>query len=250
MVNFGDLRSIEEVEKQLGIKKLTPSELLGRKLNEFEKKYAPKVLYVAGSMRIPLPEPRVSVIGTRNPSPEGLEAARNITEYLVERNVVIASGLARGIDTVAHKTAIERGGKTIAVLGTPLNRFYPAENKDLQKLIMKEHLAISQYPLGWVTKPKHFVIRNRTMALISDASIIVEAGETSGVISQGWETLRLGKPLFLWKLLVKKDLEWVSKMRNYGAIVLESIDDLEYVVEEMLPPSEEMSFAEKLKIEA
>ena len=115
---------------------------------------------------------------------------------------------------------------------------------------MKEHLAISQYPLGWITKPKHFVLRNRTMALISDASIIVEAGETSGVISQGWETLRLGKPLFLWKLLVKKGLEWVSKMRKYGAIVLENIDDLEYVVEEMLPPSEEVPLAEKLKIEA
>jgi len=231
------------------IRQLKPSELLGRPLNEVEKKYAPKVLYVAGSMKIPLPAPRVAVIGTRNPSDEGIEAAAEITKELVKHKIVVVSGLARGIDTVAHKTAIESGGKTIAVLGTPLNRFYPPENKPLQKLIMKEHLAVSQYPIGYITKPKHFVFRNRTMALLSDASIIIEAGETSGVISQGWETLRLGRPLFLWKLLANRDLEWVKKMIKYGAIVLRDIDDLRYVVEEISPPLEGAIQIEEIEIE-
>ncbi len=202
------------------------------------RKYAPKILYIAGSLQIPLPDPRVAVIGTRNPSKDGRNAATQLTKKLVERGVIIVSGLAKGIDTIAHRTAIKYGGKTIAVLGTPLNRFYPAENRPLQELIMKEHLAVSQYPLGCITKPKHFVMRNRTMALLSDASIIVEASETSGVVSQGWETLRLGRPLILWKLLVDKDYPWVKKMIEYGAIVLEKIKDLDFIIEDLFPPIE------------
>jgi DNA processing protein len=222
----------------MGIKKLTPFELLGRPLNEIERKYAPRVLYAAGSLKIPLPSPRVAIIGTRKTSHEGIRDATKITRELVERGVIIVSGLARGIDTVVHKTTINDGGKTIAVLGTPLNKFYPSENKPLQELIMKEHLAVSQYPIGHVTKPKDFVFRNRTMALLSDASIIIEAGKASGVISQGWETLRLGRPLFLWKLLLNKGLKWVEKMIKYGAVVLKDVDDLFYVVEGVSPPLE------------
>jgi len=220
------------------IKKVSPSELLGRPLNEIEKRYAPKELYISGSMKIPLPGPRVAIVGTRSPSEQGKRDAMEITKKLVEQGVIIVSGLARGIDTVAHKTAIEYGGKTIAVLGTPLNKVYPKENKSLQDLIMREHLAVTQYPIGCITKPKHFVLRNRTMALLSDASIIVEAGETSGVISQGWETLRLGKPLFLWKLLMGRDLGWAKDMMRYGALKLKNIKDIDFVIEEIFPALE------------
>jgi len=229
---------------EVNIRKITPEELLGRKLNDFERKYAPKELYIAGSMKIPLPEPRVAVIGTRKPSSKGIGAASKITKVLVKHSVVVVSGLAKGIDTVAHRTAIKNGGKTIAVLGTPLNKFYPAENRPLQELIMKEHLAISQYPFGYITKPKHFVLRNRTMALISNASIIVEAGESSGVISQGWETLRLGRPLFFWKSLVEKDFKWIREMMKYGACVLQNINDLKRAIREMLPPPAEIPKSE------
>ncbi|RLI78632.1 DNA-processing protein DprA [Archaeoglobales archaeon] len=218
------------------VKEVTPEELLGRQLNQFEKRYAPKILYVTGSIQIPLPEPRVAVIGTRNPSLKGIKAAIEITKTLVKHKAIVVSGLARGIDTIAHETAIKCGGKTIAVLGTPLNRFYPSENRSLQELIMREHLAISQYPIGYITKPKHFVLRNRTMALISNASIIVEAGESSGVISQGWETLRLGRPLFFWKTLVEKDIKWVKEMIKYGANVLRNINDLKRAIRELIPP--------------
>jgi len=230
------------------IRNVSPSEILGRPLNEIEKKYAPKELYISGSMRIPLPGPRVAIIGTRHPSEQGVKDAVEITRKLVEYGVIIVSGLARGIDTVVHKTAIEHGGKTIAVLGTPLNRVYPRENESLQELIMREHLAISQYPIGCVTKPKHFVLRNRTMALISDASIIIEAGETSGVISQGWETLRLGRPLFLWKLLVDRNLDWVNDMMKYGALRLNDIRGIESVIEDIFPPLEGVVDVKSLEI--
>ena len=94
---------------------------------------------------------------------------------------------------------------------------------------MKNHLVISQYPVGHPTTPKDFVFRNRTMALISDATVIVEAGESSGSLHQGWETLRIGRPLFICKDVVEnKKLEWPKEMLKYGAMTFdEPLDILE-----------------------
>jgi DNA processing protein len=209
------------------IRSLTVENLLGRTLNDVESKYAPELLYVHGSLEIPLPCPRVSIIGTRKPSPEGLADAHSIAKKLTENQIIIVSGLADGIDTAAHKTAIDSGGKTIAVLGTPLDKVYPRKNSDLQQEIMERHLAISQFPQGYPVTRKNFVIRNRTMALISDASIIVEAGDSSGSLHQGWETLRLGRPLFIWKsLLDDSRLDWPKTMVEYGAMELDNPMDV------------------------
>jgi DNA processing protein len=203
--------------------------LLGRPLNDIEKTNAPKMIYYKGVMKFPLPCARVSIIGTRGPSKEGILAAEEVSKILIKKKVVIVSGLAKGIDTIGHETAIKYGGKTIAVIGTPLNKTYPKENTELQKEIMKNHLVISQYPVGHPTTKKDFVLRNRTMALISDASIIVEAGEGSGSLYQGWETLRLGRPLFICKSVVHNPkLKWAKEMIEYGAIELDNpIDILE-----------------------
>lgn len=204
-------------------------DLLGRQLNNIEKKFAPKIIFYKGSMEIPVPCPRVSIIGSREASEKGLAEAKEISKILIENKVVIVSGLAKGIDTIGHKTAIEYDGRTIAVIGTPLNKVYPKENFELQEEIMKNHLVISQYPVGYSTTPKDFVLRNRTMALISDATVIIEAGESSGSLHQGWETLRLGRPLFICKDVVENSqLEWPEKMIRYGAMKLdEPIDILE-----------------------
>ncbi len=204
-----------------------PKELLGRPLNDIELKYAPKVIYYKGSMEIPLPCPRVSIIGSRQASEKGLLEAEEITKILIENETVIVSGLAKGIDTTAHQTAIKYGGRTIAVIGTPLNKVYPKENLRLQEEIMKDHLVISQYPVGHSTTPKDFVLRNRTMALISDATVIVEAGDSSGSLHQGWETLRIGRPLFICKAVVKNSkLKWPKKMIEYGAMELDEPTDI------------------------
>lgn len=201
--------------------------LLGRPLNDIEEKYAPDIIYYNGSMEIPLPCARVSVIGTRKPSKIGLLAAEELSKILIENHVVIVSGLAKGIDTVGHETAIKNGGKTIAVIGTPLNKTYPKENTKLQEEIAKNHLLISQYPVGHKTTPKDFVFRNRTMALISDASVIVEAGESSGSLYQGWETLRLGRPLFICTSVIQNPkLKWPKEMIEYGAIELDDPVDI------------------------
>jgi len=200
------------------MQKITIRELLGRGLNYLERKYAPNELYVEGVMKLPLRDPRVSIIGTRNPSPNGQNVTRMIVERLVKEGIIVVSGLARGIDTVAHATAIERGGKTIAVLGTPLNRFYPPENKDLQLKIMKEHLAITQFSPNHVTIPSDFLKRDRTIALISNATIIVEAKQSGGTVFTGWEAIRLGRPLFIWKdTYDNPNLLWMQEMKKNGA---------------------------------
>jgi len=208
----------------------TLEELIGP-LNDVETKYAPKHLYVAGQLPIPLPSPRVAVIGSRKASIKGLTAASNIARVLAEHKVIVVSGLAEGIDSAAHNGAIKANGNTIAVLGTPLDKVYPRQNAQLQDLIMRKHMAVSQFPIGYPVQPKNFVIRNRTMALIADASIIVEAGNSSGSLHQGWEALRVGRPLFIWSpLMHDRSLDWPEKMAMYGAM---EFNDPEEVLDEL-----------------
>ena len=199
-------------------------ELLGRSLSEAERRYAPRVVHIAGRLPIPLPVPRVSVVGTREPSHEGIEFAKRLVEGLVREKAVVVSGLARGIDTAAHTTAIERGGRTVAVLGTPLNVFYPPENRSLQLRLMREHMVISQFPPGSPVSKKNFPMRNRTMALLSDATVIVEAKERSGVVYQGWECIRLGRPLLINASLTRAP--WVERMAERGALLFETVDEV------------------------
>jgi DNA processing protein len=199
---------------------LMPEHLLGRPLAKREARYAAMRLYVVGRIPIPLPAPRIAVVGTREPSLKGVELTKRLVRNLVKEGVTVVSGLARGIDTVAHRTAIEEGGRTVAVLGTPLNIFYPPENKALQLKMMREHMVVSQFPPGSPVTRKNFPMRNRTMALISDATVIVETEERSGVIYQGWECIRLGRPLLIHASL--KDLTWVGKMIEYGAHLFET----------------------------
>lgn len=219
------------------IKKVSVENLIGP-LNEIESKFAPSWLYTTGNISIAKMTPRVSVIGSRHPSEDGLKNAQNLVGRLLQLNAIIVSGLALGIDTIAHRTAINNGGKTIAVLGTPLDKCYPKENYFLQKEIMNNYLAISQFPSGYPIQRKNFPIRNRTMALISDASIIVEAGETSGSLSQGWEALRLGRPLLILDNIIKNNrkLEWPHKMIKYGARPI-SLKKRSEELLEILPPS-------------
>ena len=201
---------------------------------QIEQKFAPSKLFLSGKS-IPLPGPRVAIVGSRKASSQGIVLAQEISSYLARKSVVVVSGLAEGIDTAAHEAAIKQGGSTVAVLGTPLDKFYPARNHGLQKRIMRDHWVVSQFPVGYPTEPKNFVIRNRTMALISDASIIIEAVETSGSLHQGWEALRLGRPLFISKVITDNaSLKWPKKMMEYGA---DELTDYEEVIE-VLPSSE------------
>lgn len=182
----------------------------------------PSALYIAGDARLLNPTVRrVAIIGTRRPTDLGRARVRRLVRELVQDKICIVSGLAEGIDTEAHQAAIRSGGKTIAVVGLPLDRVYPKKNAPLQEYIGREHLLISQFKLGVVTHPSFFVQRNRTMALLCDATVIIEAEDASGTLSQATETLRHNKPLFILRsALDRTDQQWPARFVKRGAAVL------------------------------
>jgi DNA processing protein len=213
-------------------KSFTPEELLGP-LNDVERKNAPEHLYVAGNVELLRRGTRVSIVGSRKASSDGLRRTRALSKALVERGVTVVSGLAEGVDAAAHEAALAAGGHTFAVIGTPLDQAYPAKNRALQERLAREELVVSQFPHGYRVQPKSFPMRNRTMALLTDATVIVEAGEKSGTLHQGWEALRLGRLLFLMEsIATNPSLSWPKELMRFGAQVL-SRENLELVLDEM-----------------
>jgi DNA processing protein len=140
----------------------------------------PAVLWIRGDVRL-LARPGIAVVGTRHPSPYGTGMAELLSRDLAHRGLVILSGMARGVDTAAHKGAIEAGGKTVAVWGTGIDVIYPKENKKLAEQIAATGGAIvSEYPLGTFPAPQNFPIRNRILSGMSVGVLVIEAAEYSG----------------------------------------------------------------------
>lgn len=195
-------------------------DLIGE-LSPIHKRIAPQTLYVTGDVELVRQSPKVAVVGSRKATPEGLDNAVRVTQALLDLDTTVVSGLAAGVDTIAHRTAIETGGRTFAVIGTGLDRTYPVENRALQAHLAEHSAIVSQFAPGSAVTRANFPQRNRTMALLSDAIAIVEAGETSGTISQAWEALRIGRPVLLLETVAENPaLTWPGKMLGYGAEVL------------------------------
>jgi DNA processing protein len=154
----------------------------------------------------------VAIVGTRGVTPEGAARSRRLAHELAMAGVVVVSGLAKGVDTEALTAAVDTGGRVVAVIGTPIDRAYPAENKRLQERIYREHLLISQFAPGERVFPTNFPERNKLMAALSDATAIIEAGDTSGTLHQAAECGRLGRWLFIAKSVVDNPvLQWPKK---------------------------------------
>lgn len=175
----------------------------------------------------------VAVVGTREPSEEGAASCRAIVRRLVRDGFTIVSGLARGIDRIAHETALECGGRTIGVIGTPLDVEYPPENAALQQRIAADHLLISQVPfLRYALQTMHvnrffFPERNKTMSALTLGTIIVEAGETSGTLIQARAAIAQERKLFILASSFRKPtLTWPAKYEQRGAIRVESYRDI------------------------
>lgn len=170
----------------------------------------------------------VSVIGSRTVSEQGRLRARRVSVELSRVGVVVTSGLAKGVDTAAHSGALEAGGRTIAVIGTPLDRSYPAENGLLQEGIYRDHLLLSQFADGSRTYPSDFPKRNRIMAALTDASVIVEASDTSGTLHQAAECVRLGRPLYIMRSVAENiALDWPKKfLAQPNVFVLASTEQI------------------------
>jgi len=215
-----------ELEKYLYIteSQCVPEKLKLEILNGCAADY-PYVFY-RGNLDV-LNEKSVSVVGTRSPTEEGKQRTAAVCRYLIQGGYVIVSGLAKGIDTVAHTSAVANGRPTIAVLGTPIHKIYPAENKNLAEQISSSGLLLSSALPHEETGKYLFPRRNRLMARISIATVIIEAGETSGVVHQASECLRQKRKLiFLRSLADRNDIEWVGKFINSGAIVAENGEHL------------------------
>jgi len=195
--------------------------------------YPIEVLYFQGWWDL-IASNSVAVVGTREASEEGKARARKLVRELVNDKITVVSGLAKGIDTVVHTTAIAEGGRTIAVIGTPLSLRYPKENTQLQDLIAKEHLLLSQVPIVRYQQTPNptvnrffFVERNITMSALTLGTIIVEAGETSGTLVQARHALKQGKKLFILDSNFKNPaLTWPAKFEEQGAIRVRDYEDI------------------------
>ena len=177
--------------------------------------------------------PSVAVVGTRKPSDDGVKRTRKLVKGLLADKFTIVTGLAEGIDTVAHETAIAEGGQTIAVIGTPLGHNYPKSNSTLQKLIANEYLLISQIPVERYeaqtprTNRFFFPERNKTMSALTEATVIVEAGETSGTLTQAREAIKQGRKLFILNSCFENSrLTWPAKFEAQGAIRVREYADI------------------------
>ncbi len=191
-----------------------------------------KVLYYQGNWDLTY-LPSVAVVGTRSPTPEGIERTKYLVKRLITDQFSIVSGLARGIDTTAHQAAIEGGGVTIGVIGTPLNQYYPPENRDLQNLIAGDFLLVSQVPFlryekqGYRQNRFFFPERNITMSALTQATVIIEAGETSGTLVQAKAALQQGRKLFILENnFSNKALSWPKKFEEQGAIRAKDYNDI------------------------
>ena len=177
--------------------------------------------------------PSIAVVGARKPTAEGLARTRRLVRELVSDEFTVVSGLAAGVDAAAHETAIEENGRTIAVLGTPLSHSYPKEHRALQRYIAEHFLVVSQVPVMRYESQDYrrnrgfFPERNATMSALTQATIIVEAGETSGTLTQARAALRQGRKLFVLDSCFRDPrLTWPARFAEQGAIRVRDYEDV------------------------
>lgn len=171
------------------------SKLFPDKLKQLEK--CPNQIFLQGNKQI-LSEFSLGVIGSRNCSVLGKTIAQNISEELAEKDITIISGLARGVDTIAHKACVENNSKTIAVLGGGHNKIYPSENRKLaEDIIQKGGVIISEYPPEYPPLKNNFRERNRIIAALSDGIILIEAKKNSGSLITVKHAEKLNKKIFV-----------------------------------------------------
>lgn len=192
------------------------------------------LIYFKGDLGL-LDSHSVSVVGARKATHEGLVRAATVSRQLVENDITVVTGLAAGVDTAATRSALESSGRTIGVIGTPIDEFYPKENEALHETVAREHLLISQVPLyryskqPFKTKRYYFPERNELMAAISDATIIVEASDTSGTLSQARACLHQGRPLFIMRSCAENPtVSWPARFLEKENVY--KLDDIDQVL--------------------
>lgn len=181
----------------------------------------------------------VAVVGTRKPSEKGLRKATEIAAGLAVRGVPVISGLAGGVDTAAHRGALDAGGRTVAVIGTGIFQHYPKENAALQDELSASHLVLSQFwPQANPTKTS-FPMRNAVMSGYAAATVVVEAAWKSGARMQARLALQHGRPVLLLKDLLEHD--WAREYARWpGTRVVSGPDDVLAQLDDILAPTAEL----------
>ena len=156
---------------------------------------SPPVIYMKGSLT-PADEFSVAMVGTRRVTAYGQQVARETSTFLAGHGLTIVSGLARGVDALAHQHALQAGGRTIAVMGCGVDVIYPPEHRQLAEAIIENGALISDYPLGTQPEGINFPPRNRIISGLSLATIVVEAGERSGALITADFALEQGRDVF------------------------------------------------------
>jgi DNA processing protein len=187
----------------------------------------PLVLYVRGNPRILL-DTGIAVIGTRHPTPYGLGMAERLSQDLANCGLVIISGLARGIDSIAHKGAVLARGRTIAVFGTGVDVIYPRENRKLAEQILELGGAlVSEFPLATGPNPHNFPLRNRIISGLSRGVLVVEAGEYSGTRITSRCALEQCREVFAVPGNVTNKLAWTpNTLIKQGAKLVATWEDV------------------------
>ena len=177
--------------------------------------------------------PRIAIVGARKATVEGRRRATQLARDCARAGVVVVSGLAEGIDYAAHTAAIEHDGKTIAVIGTPLDAVYPPKHAELQRKIYREHLLLSPFTWGEKFVPTNFPERNRIMARLAMATIIIEASDTSGSLHQAAESVQVGHPVFIAAAVLENPkLTWPKRFigddKPLGRVLKTSADVIDF----------------------
>ncbi|MBL6982085.1 MAG: DNA-protecting protein DprA [Anaerolineales bacterium] len=156
---------------------------------------APPVLYLCGEYQ-PEDEWAVAIVGTRRVTAYGRQVTEQIARTLAASGVTVVSGLARGVDAIAHQSAIDAGGRTLAVLGCGVDRIYPPEHRQLTEQVISNGALISDYPMGTPPDARNFPPRNRIISGLSMATVVVEAGEKSGALITANFAVEQGREVF------------------------------------------------------
>lgn len=187
--------------------------------------HPPERLYALGNPDA-LTAPRVSIVGTRQSTAYGERVTRSLTTALVRAGVCVISGMARGIDGTAHRTALDTGGRTVAVLGTGIDVPYPAGHRQLHRMIVERGLVLSENPPGMTAHQGAFPKRNRIIAALAPVTVVVEAGRQSGALNTAGQALELGRTVAAVPGPIDSEQSAGSnELLRDGAVMIASIDD-------------------------
>lgn len=195
-----------------------------RRLKEIEQ--PPPVLYLRGEL-IPEDTWAVAIVGTRRVTPYGRQVTEEIAAFLAANGVTVVSGLARGVDAIAHSAAIKAGGRTLAVLGSGVDRIYPPENRAIAEQIFEHGAVLSDYAPGTPPESSNFPPRNRIISGLSMAVVVIEAGETSGALITAEFAAEQGREIFAVPgNILAPQSKGTNKLIQRGALPLLSASDI------------------------